>query len=185
MKFYIPLFRKLWNNKGRLKGKWGCLMDIHIARMTQKYAVEALCWKYEKPYDFYNNVLTTSAIVELLGGSYYAIVDSSYKLIGFFCTGRSAKIPAGERNAVYIEDCVDLGLGMNPVLTGKGHGDQFLKRILHFIELEYKGKPIRLTVASFNKRAIRLYEKNNFIKEHQFQYKDMEFITMKRNGTII
>ncbi|MFD1065822.1 GNAT family N-acetyltransferase [Oceanobacillus locisalsi] len=160
-------------------------MDIHIARMTQKYAVEALCWKYEKPYDFYNNILTTSAIVELLGGNYYAIVDSSYKLVGFFCTGRSAKIPAGERNAAYIEDCVDLGLGMNPALTGKGKGDMFLKRILHFIEQEHKGKSIRLTVASFNKRAIRLYEKNGFIKEHLFYYKEMEFITMKRHNSSI
>ncbi|WP_152654978.1 GNAT family N-acetyltransferase [Oceanobacillus sp. CFH 90083] len=159
-------------------------MDIHIARMTQKYAVEALCWKYEKPYDFYNNVLTTSAIVELLGGGYYAIVDSSCKLIGFFCTGRSAKIPAGDRNAVYIEDCVDLGLGMHPSLTGKGKGDLFLKRILHFIEEEHKGKPIRLTVASFNKRAIRLYKKNGFTKEHQFHYKGMEFITMKRSSAM-
>ncbi|GIO21542.1 N-acetyltransferase [Oceanobacillus sp. J11TS1] len=157
-------------------------MNIHIVRMTQKYAIEALCWKYEKPYDFYNNVLTTSAIVELLGGNYYALVDSSRDLVGFFCTGRSAKVPAGERNAAYIEDCVDLGLGMNPVLTGKGCGDYFLKRILHYLEQEYKGKAIRLTVATFNKRAIRLYEKNNFIREHRFYYKDMEFITMKRKA---
>lgn len=160
-------------------------MDIHIVRMTQKYAVEALCWKYEKPYDFYNNVLTTSAIVELLGGGYYAMVDSSHRLIGFFCTGRSAKVPAGDRNAAYIEDCIDLGLGMNPQLTGKGNGDLFLKRILHFIEQEHKGKAIRLTVASFNKRAIKLYEKNHFIKEHQFHYKGIEFITMKRNNPAI
>lgn len=160
------------------------MVDIHIARMTEKFAVEALCWKYEKPYDFYNNILTTSAIVELLGGDYYALVDSSHKLVGFFCTGKSAKVPSGERNAAYLEDCVDLGLGMNPDLTGKGLGDQFLQRILRFIEREHQEKDIRLTVATFNERAIRLYEKNHFIREHRFYYKETEFITMKRKNTI-
>lgn len=152
-------------------------MDIQIDRMNQKYAIEALCWKYEKPYDFYNHVLTTGAIAELLGNRYYAMLESK-ELIGFFCMGRSAQVPSGDRYGVYMGDCVDIGLGMKPEWTGKGFGTVFLNHILDFVCGKYLNKDIRLTVATFNTRAIRLYENHGFIKKEKFLYKEVEYMTM-------
>ncbi|GLO65480.1 MULTISPECIES: GNAT family protein [Oceanobacillus] len=153
-------------------------MDIQIIRMNQKYAVEALCWKYEKPYDFYNHVLTTGAIAELLGNRYYAMINEERELIGFFCLGRSAQVPAGDRFGVYNDDCIDLGLGMKPEYTGKGYGTIFLSHILNHVYDTCPLKDIRLTVATFNHRAIRLYENHGFIKQQKFLHKDTDFITM-------
>lgn len=161
-------------------------MSLSIKKMNQHYAVEALCWKYPKPYDIYNNILTTDAILELLSNKYYVIFDKNDLLIGFFCTGRSAQVPAGDLAGVYNEDCVDIGIGMKPELTGKGRGYDFFSHILTFVQEFHKGKDIRLTVAIFNKRAIHLYEKSGFIKQGDFSREDVDFITMiKRmdNGT--
>lgn len=155
-------------------------MTLSIEKMNQHHAVEALCWKYPKPYDFYNQVLTTEAILELLSNPYYAMLDENKQLVGFFCTGRSAQVPAGDQTGVYKEDCVDIGLGIKPELTGKGQGYYFLSQILAFVKENHRGKDIRLTVATFNKRAIRLYEKAGFRKQGEFSREGIDFITMKK-----
>ena len=155
-------------------------MSLRIKRMNQHYAVDILCWKYPKPYDFYNNILTADAIIQLLSNKYYVILDENNALIGFFCTGRSAQAPAGDSVGVYNEDCVDIGLGMKPELTGKGKGYDFFSYILTFVEENHQGSDIRLTVATFNERAIHLYEKAGFIKHGSFSNDEADFITMRR-----
>ncbi|WP_087973491.1 GNAT family N-acetyltransferase [Oceanobacillus rekensis] len=155
-------------------------MSLSIKKMNQHYAVDALCWKYPKPYDFYNHILTSDAILELLSSKYYVTLDTESEFIGFFCTGRSAQVPAGDMVGVYNEDCVDIGLGMKPELTGKGKGYEFFSHILTFVEENHKGKDIRLTVATFNKRAIHLYEKAGFVKQGEFSNDEADFITMKK-----
>ena len=156
-------------------------MSLSIKKMNQHYAVDALCWKYQKPYDFYNHILTSDAILELLSNKYYVTLDDCDELIGFFCTGRSAQVPAGDLVGVYKEDCVDIGLGMKPELTGKGKGHEFFSHILTFVEGNHKDKDIRLTVATFNKRAIHLYEKAGFVKQGEFSNDEADFITMKKH----
>ncbi|WP_367281315.1 GNAT family N-acetyltransferase [Planococcus shenhongbingii] len=70
---------------------------------------------------------------------------------------------------------------MNPKLVGKGQGTAFGSSYI-LIEESHPGLPVRLTVASFNKRAIHLYEKLGFVKENRFSTDRVEFITMvKRN----
>ncbi|WP_430788050.1 GNAT family N-acetyltransferase [Virgibacillus flavescens] len=153
-------------------------MRLIKRKMTQDFAVETLHWKYEKPYDLYNNELNSEAIEELLSYSYFAIVDQDDELLGYFCTGVSAQVPAGNKVKAYSEDMVDIGIGMKPTLTGKGFGTTFFSFILHDIEQANPNLRMRLTVATFNKRAIRLYEKFGFIKKNKFESDLTEFITM-------
>ncbi|WP_156288702.1 GNAT family N-acetyltransferase [Oceanobacillus salinisoli] len=155
-------------------------MQFTIKNMTENYAIEVLCWKYEKPYDFYNNVLTSGAIMELLTYKYYVVLDDYNSLIGYFCTGRPAQVPAGDGHGAYKEDCIDVGIGMHPELTGKGKGSVFFSNVLRFLKEKHRGKDIRLTVATFNTRAIRLYEKVGFVRDFTFMSDDVEFITMKK-----
>lgn len=153
-------------------------MRLLKSKMTKDFAVETLHWKYEKPYDLYNNELNSEAIDELLGNAYFAIVDQDNELIGYFCTGISAQVPAGNKISAYTEEQIDIGIGLKPNLTGKGFGTTFFSFILHDIQGTHPNTNLRLTVATFNKRAIRLYEKFGFVKQKKFESEVTEFITM-------
>ena len=153
-------------------------MDLTVSSMNRDYAIQILNWKYEIPYDFYNNELTQEALEELLNSSYYALVDSKNELFGFFCTGKSAQVPAGHVIGAYEENLVDLGLGMNPDKVGRGSGTDFCRFILNVIKERHGNGKIRLTVAEFNQRAIHLYEKLGFEKAEEFKNDRASFITM-------
>ena len=146
--------------------------------MSEDYAVEILNWRYESPYDFYNNEVNSDSMKELLGDSYFIVLDQNNRLIGFFCTGDSAQVPAGRQFGAYSEAMVDLGIGMKPELTGQGHGTAFFAFVLQYAQGNYAGVPIRLTVAKFNDRAIHLYEKFGFVQRMGFNKDTTRFITM-------
>ena len=63
-------------------------MELFIRNMNKRMANDILNWKYDKPYDFYNNEVTDESMKEILDGSYYALVDEFKELIGFFCIGK-------------------------------------------------------------------------------------------------
>lgn len=153
-------------------------MELLVKPMDHKAAEEILSWQYDPPYDFYNTETTEEEMSERLNGAYFALQAGSGELVGFFCTGQSAQVPAGELLGVYKEVHTDMGLGMNPKLTGKGNGTAFTSFIINCIEENYESVPIRLTVALFNKRAIHLYKKLGFVPEKQFRTDNAEFMTM-------
>jgi len=152
-------------------------MELFIKDMSEKFAVEIVNWKYEAPYDFYNNEETSEAINEIIENPYYAVVNQSEELVGFFCIGSSAQVPIGHQFGAYFEEFLDIGIGMKPDLTGKGYGSTFFSIVLQTIEKE---KPIRLTVAEFNRRAIHLYMKLGFIEKMKFKRDLIEFIVMTK-----
>ncbi|MDN4491972.1 GNAT family N-acetyltransferase [Ureibacillus aquaedulcis] len=155
-------------------------MKLKVFSMNEQYAIQILNWKYEPPYDFYNNECTKEALEELLDNTYYALVGTKNELFGFFCIGKSAQVAAGHAALAYEENFVDMGLGMNPLFVGEGRGAEFCSFIIKFIEEKHENTPIRLTVAEFNERAIRLYEKIGFKKENAFRTDRAKFMTMVR-----
>ena len=159
-------------------------MKLFIENMNREMANDILNWKYDPPYDFYNNEITEEAMMEILNGSYYALVNEFKEIIGFFCIGENAQVPIGNQFGVYTEDLVDMGLGMKPNLVGKGNGFEFCSYIVRFIEENYQSTPIRLTVAKFNRRAIHLYEKLGFVLENEFSTDFAEFITMVKKDNL-
>ncbi len=153
-------------------------MSYMIRRMNEDYAVQILSWRYNPPYDFYNNELNLDNVRELLDNAYYTVLDENERLVVFFCMGNSAKVPIGNQFGAYSEEMVDIGIGMKPALTGQGHGGAFFSFVLGYIQDTYKEIPIRLTVAKFNQRAIHLYEKYGFVKRMEFNQESTVFITM-------
>ena len=151
-------------------------MKLYTQKMTKSQAIEILNWRYPPPYDLYNQEETTEALAELMDQSHRAIVDQAGHLIGFYCTGQPAQVPKGHEFNVYENAYLDIGLGMKPELTGKKLGREFLAFILKEIE----STTLRLTVATFNQRAIRLYEAFEFKRADTFTNGDTPFITMIR-----
>ena len=51
---------------------------------------------------------------------------------------------------------------MKPALTGQGYGDIFFAAIVDFALLALAPRRLRVTVAAFNHRAMRVYAKAGF-----------------------
>ena len=52
-------------------------MKLYSRKMTKVSATDILSWKYEPPYDLYNNDVTDYAISELMNEGYIAVEDES------------------------------------------------------------------------------------------------------------
>ncbi|MFS0775200.1 GNAT family protein [Neobacillus sp. 3P2-tot-E-2] len=156
-------------------------MQLFVRNMTEEYAKQILNWKYEAPYDFYNNEETSESLNEILENPYYAVLNQDNELVGFFCIGNAAQVPFGSTIGAYDEDMRDIGIGMNPAITGQGFGTPFFSFILSYMQETYGLDAIRLTVANFNERAIHLYTKLGFVKKVEFNRDSTKFITMVKN----
>lgn len=151
--------------------------------MKEEEAKKITGWRYETPYSFYNMEEDPETIQELLDGSYFSVLNQEEDLIGYFCYGKNAQVPGGHQQGLYSrENIVDLGLGLRPDLTGKRMGLNFLNTGLDYARLNYSSSDFRLSVATFNRRAIALYEKAGFKKEEAFMSKvrddEIEFMLM-------
>lgn len=157
-------------------------MKLFVSQMNKELAEEILKWKYDPPYDFYNNEFNSDHVIEMMENPYYAVVDANNRLIGFFCIGKPAQVPSGDKYGAYMEEMVDLGIGMNPALTGKGFGAEFFSFIIQYMQANFEDISIRLTVAKFNERAIHLYEKFGFDKIKEFAMESTAFQIMVKSA---
>jgi ribosomal-protein-alanine N-acetyltransferase len=139
-------------------------------------------WHYEAPYSFYDHP-DPGDIKGFIDpeNHYYSIRDENGDLVGFCCYGIDARVPGGDYADAGL---LDVGLGMRPDLTGRGLGPGFLAAILDFGKVTFTPDDFRLTVASFNQRAIRTYEKAGFRASQRFMSLGLrpgiEFVVMTR-----
>ncbi len=159
-------------------------MDMRIKAMELEDTREISTWTYEGIYSFYSMDSCWETIKELIDGTYYSVFENS-NIIGYFCYGESAQVPGGRNKGLYSKaETIDMGLGLRPDLTGKGIGLEFVLKGIEFGINIYKPRIVRLTVAEFNKRAIRVYERAGFQIETSFINKrneeEREFIIMTK-----
>lgn len=155
---------------------------MRIHSMTLEKAREIQTWTYDEPYSLYSFTGDQEELLELMNGSYFYVIDDKRNLIGYFCYGESGQVPAGHQVDAYEENFIDIGLGLHPNQTGKGTGLAFLKVGLAYAIEKYGFSDLRLTVASFNRRAIKVYERAGFTFEKSFAKGSTNFnIMIKRN----
>ncbi len=139
-----------------------------IEKMTKPYAENIMTWKYDGEYSIYSMTASQELLADLLDGSYYFAVKNE-KLVGYYCFGRSAQVPVGNGSDAYENaGYIDIGLGINPALCGRGLGLDFILQGIAFANREFESTNFRLTVADFNTRAIKVYLRAGFIKERSF-----------------
>jgi [ribosomal protein S18]-alanine N-acetyltransferase len=147
----------------------GKLVEYGIRPMEAEDADIISRWAYEGEYALYNMENTGECIAELMNGKNYAALDSVGELIGYYCFHESAQVPAGRTTGAYADNSfLDIGLGMKPQLCGHGMGYGFLCRGIDFGKQQFLTASFRLTVAEFNQRAIKVYEKAGFVKSVSF-----------------
>jgi len=130
-------------------------MTYRFLPMSDDHALSVAAWHYDPPFDFYDWEADPDDLAELLDpdqrkDSYFAVLDEQDTLVGFFACHREG-------------DAVDVGLGLRPDLTGRGHGLPFVLAGLAFArERHVPFQRFQLAVAAFNERAIRVYQRAGF-----------------------
>ena len=158
---------------------WSEDMKLKIRKMSELDAFKILFWQYSPPYDWYNLEGCEECLEELLYDEYYSVLNQKEQLIGFFCFGQSAQVSAGKMEGFYRDhEYLDIGLGMNPLLCGKGHGASFVHVGMAYAKNHFKAKKLRLTVADFNQRALKTYQKVGFKEIGEFNSQNIKFKVM-------
>jgi ribosomal-protein-alanine N-acetyltransferase len=146
--------------------------------MSEEHAREIAAWHYGAPYDFYDTVNDPDDLAELLDpqqreDAYFSAFDERGALVGFFQFEKKGQ-------------SVDVGLGLRPDLTSKGLGLEFLLAGLEFARRRFSPASFRLSVATFNERAIRVYERAGFRRVEIFTHStnggDHPFLLMTREA---
>lgn len=155
------------------------MMRFRVRDFTDEDARATTSWRYEPPLDFYDADRFPEDLAEFLDpagwpGTYFAVGDEdgdeAGELVGFFEF-------RGEGDEVTI------GLGLRPDLTGKGLGLAFTEAAIGFAAERWAPRVFRLEVASWNERAIRVYERVGFRRDgarvHRYDDgSEVEFLQM-------
>ena len=153
-------------------------MQFMFKPMDESYAHAIANWHYEGIYAFYDMDQDIEDLEELLDphswtGKYCAVVNERGKLIGFFCFEKE-------------DEAVVLGFGLKPDCTGKGFGQAFVEAGLEYAKQKFDPAMFLLSVATSNRRAIRVYEKLGFKSDGVFMSEtnggQYEFLRMVREA---
>jgi len=137
---------------------------MQIAPMTLAFAADIITWRYPAPYDCYDMTSASQAILTSPEGGFYALVEGP-ELIGFRSFGEDGQVPGG----TYDASALDTGGGLRPDLTGKGLGREAIGTGLAFGRREFAPPAFRVTVASFNERALRVVRSLGFVSKGSFE----------------
>jgi [ribosomal protein S18]-alanine N-acetyltransferase len=145
--------------------------------LSQQDAEAIAEWRYPEPYSFYDWTADPDDLRELLEptrrrDAYWAVRDEASELVGYFDFK-----PKDEQT-------VEIGLGLRPDLTGRGLGGSFLAAGLVFARTRFAPARFVLSVATFNDRAIKVYERAGFTRERIYMHStngaEWEFLEMSR-----
>ena len=123
--------------------------------MTVDEAEQVATWRYSGDGSIYNLESAQSLIDDL--SSHYSIVFED-KLIGFCCIGEAARVPGMAEEPATL----DLGVGMDPMQVGRGHGAAFGQAVLSFLSQTHPDKALRAVVQSWNERSLQLTRRLGF-----------------------
>lgn len=132
-------------------------MNLRLHSLTENHGKEISHWKREGIYSVYNlpdwETMKRSGfgltIKEKREKEFMAVVDESSSFCGF------VRLRENEGKVV-------IAVGLKPELCGKGFGSQVMGLLIDECIKRFANMPIKLEVRSFNKRAIKCYEKVGF-----------------------
>lgn len=162
---------------------------LEFQPLTADHVRQILTWRYEPPYDLYNMGKGTADPIELTEAidyfsqpAYYfrAVLRQPTAELAAFCSfGQDGQVAGGD----YSLEAVDIGMGVHPKLTGRGLGAIFAGLAIDFALKTFDPPRLRVTIAEFNRRAQKVWERHNFVPVQRFRsnLRKRPFIIYVRN----
>lgn len=136
-----------------------------MAAMTPEYAADIVTWRYPPPYDCYDLASADPGYFLDAANGFFALVSAG-GLIGYRSFGPDGRVPGG----MYDDSALDTGGGLRPSLTGRGLGRSAIATGLEFGRQRFAPvRAFRVTVASFNERALRVVASLGFRPVNSFE----------------
>lgn len=157
-------------------------MKLVFHPMDRPAALEIARWRYEPPYDFYNLEEAEDTLGYALdpAHNFYRLEDENGSLVGFCSFGEDGQVAGGD----YAAEALDIGMGIRPDLTGQGGGADFAAAVLAFACQKYHPVRFRVTIAAFNQRAQKVWQKLGFRQTQSFRASGSvhSFVVMVRDS---
>ena len=141
---------------------------LSLSPMSPESAREASTWRYPPPYSIYNSSPETYAVFIEPRNRYHALHGADGVLVGFCCFGAEARVPGG-RYPDLEPEVLDIGIGMPPERIGRGQGAGFLGAVLDHARESLRPRRFRATIAEFNRRSARTFERLGFVAVDRFE----------------
>lgn len=146
----------------------GIKVKLKFQPLEKDYALAILNWRYGPPYDYYNFDHDTIQVdlYYLLEreNDFYVILNPQGELKGYCSFGLDGQVSGGD----YRVEALDIGMGIRPDLTGQRHGELYAQAVIKYGVDQYRVQKLRVTIAKFNKRAQRVWEKLGFEQVEEF-----------------
>lgn len=137
-------------------------MKFIFTTMNEKYADDIVSnWHYDDVYSFYDMAADKDDLRIFMDTNNWqdtikAVLNENDELVGWA--------------SFYTEnDEFWLSLGLRPDLTGQGLGEEFVSECIRYAISGYKltKHSIKLAVALFNQRAIKVYQRAGFLETNK------------------
>lgn len=132
------------------------LYHFHPMRLRDALAVRR--WRYPGEYAVYNLGLPTLLVAVAVD-----VVVGRRAGVSFFAVTTDADGLMGIASYAHKGEDVEIGLGLRPDLTGRGLGLSFVRAVMEQGRELYHLRTFSLAVATFNHRAITVYERVGFV----------------------
>lgn len=139
-------------------------------------------WRYAdewSAYDIPDESMESSVKYMTDPGNRFFGAYEGEELVGFCSIGTDGQVPGG----AYDGSATDVGFGVRPDLVGNHGGVMFLRSVIGFVGPEIGGGSLRVTIASWNERALRAARGAGFVPQAAFHRSDgKQFSVLVRAG---
>jgi RimJ/RimL family protein N-acetyltransferase len=140
--------------------------DLTVRLVTEADIRDFAAWRYEPPLDVYNITETIEEAVEYFSqpSTVCHVILSRVELAAFCTFGEDARVPGGD----YSTPGLDIGMGVNPALIGRGAGRSLVEAVVGFALETFGTRPLRVTIAAENQAALRVWSAAGFVETQRF-----------------
>ena len=136
---------------------------MHVAPLLREHARDICTWRYAPSYECYDMTAADPDWLLQPEAGFHALLSGD-RLIGFRSFGVDGQVPGWP----YDDQALDTGGGLRPTLVGRGFGGRAISAGLAFGRARFAPRAFRVTVATFNTRALRVVEYLGFERVGRF-----------------